>query len=69
MYLKVLSLARFCEFHLYAHDTLLYISFSTNIDMELPNSITKIEECLSDIDKWMSINRLKLNKGKTEFLY
>ena len=49
--------------------TLYYISFSTNIDMELPNSITKIEQCLSDIDKWMSINRLKLNKGKTEFLY
>ena len=32
--------------------------------MELTNSITKIEECLSDIDKWMSIYRLKL-KAKT----
>ena len=31
--------------------------------------ITKMEECLSDIDKWMSINRLKLNKDKTELLY
>ena len=37
--------------------------------MELTNSITKIEECLSDIDKRMSINRLKLNKDKTELLY
>ena len=37
--------------------------------MELTNSITKIEECLSDIDEWMSINRLKLNKDKTELLY
>ena len=37
--------------------------------MELTNSITKIEECPSDIDKWMSINRLKLNKDKTELLY
>ena len=37
--------------------------------MELTNSITKIEEYLSDIDKWMSINRLKLNKDKTELLY
>ena len=37
--------------------------------MELTNSITKIEECLSDIDKWMSINRLKVNKDKTELLY
>ena len=46
-----------------------FISFSTNNDRELTNSITKIEECLSDIDKWMSINRLKLNKDKTELLY
>ena len=37
--------------------------------MELTNSIAKIEECLSDTDKWMSINRLKLNKDKTELLY
>ena len=43
----------------------LYISLSTKNDMELTNSVTKIEECLSDIDKWMSINRLKLSKDKT----
>ena len=53
----------------YADDTQLYISFSTNNDMELTNSITKIEECLSDNDKWMSINRLKLSKDETDLLY
>ena len=37
--------------------------------MELTNIITKTEEYLSDIDKWMSINRLKLNKDKTKLLY
>ena len=37
--------------------------------MELTNSITKIEECLSDIDTWMSIKRLNLNKDKTKILY
>ena len=57
------------QFHFYAGDTQLYISFSTNNDMELTNSITKIEECLSEIDMWMSINRLKVNKDKTELLY
>ena len=31
------------QFHFYADDTQLYISFSTNNDMELTNSITKIE--------------------------
>ena len=80
------------QFHFYADDTQLCISFSTNNDVrtlavclhrksrdttreswrsegELTNSITKIEECLSDVDKWMSINRLKLNKDKTELFY
>ena len=28
-----------------------------------------MNECLSDIDKWMSINRLKLNKVKTKLFY
>ena len=57
------------QFHFYDNDTQLYISFSTNNDMELTNSISMIEECLSDIDKWMSISRPKLNKDKTELLY
>ena len=52
------------QFHFYADEIHLYISFSTNKDVELTNSITKIEECLSDIDKSMSINRLNLYKDK-----
>ena len=57
------------QFHFYDDDTQLNISFSTKNDMELTKNISKIEECLSDIEKWMSINRLKLNKDKTEILY
>ena len=37
------------QFHFYDDDTQLYISFSTNNDMELTNKITKIEEFLSNI--------------------
>ena len=57
------------QFHFYDDDTQLNISFSTKNDMELTKNITKIEECMSDVEKWMSINRLKLNKDKTEILY
>ena len=57
------------QFHFYADDTQLYISFSTNDDLELTNSNAKIEKCLSDLDQWMSLNKLKLNKDKTELLY
>ena len=57
------------QFHFYADDTQLYISFSVNDDLELTSSIAKIENCLSDLDKWMALNKLKLNKDKTELLY
>ena len=57
------------QFHLYADDTQLYVSFSTNNDLELTEAVERIELCLIDLDKWMSINKLKLNKEKTEFLF
>ena len=57
------------QFHLYADDTQLNVSFSTNNDLELTKAVERIELCLTDLDKWMSINKLKLNKEKTEFLF
>ena len=57
------------QFHFYVEDSKLYTSFSTNNVKELANSITKIEECLSAIDEWISNNRLKLNIDKTELLF
>ena len=57
------------QFHFFADDTQLYISFSWNNDLELASTIAKIQDCLSDLDRWMSLNKLKLNKDKTELLY
>ena len=57
------------QFHFHADDTQLYISFSVKDDLELTSSFVKIENCLSDLDKWMALNKLKLNEDKTELLY
>ena len=56
-------------YHLYADDTQRYVSFVTNDDNALNSSITKIENCLSDINLWMTANKLKLNKSKTDLIY
>ena len=50
--------------HFYADDTQLYITLTpTNFS----HSIQKLKNCLSDIQNFMSANKLKLNPEKTEF--
>jgi len=56
------------SFHLYADDTQLYIPFSCNNDLAFQTAMTKINNCVAEIDSWMIHNKLKLNKSKTEFL-
>ena len=57
-------------YHLYADDIQMYVSFATNDDNDsLNSSITQIENCLSDINLWMTANKLKLNKSKTDLIY
>ena len=51
--------------HFYADDTQLYITLTpTNFS----HSIQKLKNCLSDIQNFMSANKLKLNPEKTEFI-
>jgi hypothetical protein len=54
------------DFHLYADDTQLYISFSCSSDVEMEIAKQRIEACVNDIDKWMHDNKLKLNGDKTD---
>jgi hypothetical protein len=56
------------SFHFYADDTQIYIPFSSDDDNALDVAVQKIKACLFDLDLWMTINKLKLNKDKTEFL-
>ena len=51
--------------HLYSDDTQIYSSFSTS-DSEF--ALRKLQICLTQVQSWMSENKLKLNADKTEFI-
>lgn len=53
------------DFHIYADDCQLYLSFKQENRLE---SVHKMECLVSDIKSWMSNNMLKLNDDKSEFL-
>ena len=53
------------NFHIYADNTQLYISF----DLSDPSiAKDKVNKCISDIRTWMIQNKLKINDSKREFL-
>ena len=56
------------EFHLYADDTQIYMTFKPSVPMAKEGCITKVEKSISEIDIWMSQNLLMLNRDKTEFI-
>ncbi len=52
------------SFHCYADDTQLYLPVKpTDLSM-----LSSLQDCLSDIKNWMSLNFLQLNPNKTEIL-
>ena len=54
------------QYHTYADDTQIYMSFKLN-DPQL--AIDNINKCISDLRTWMITNRLKINDSKTEFYF
>jgi len=54
------------NFHGYADDTQLYVNCRPE---EIAATTAKLERCITDMDYWMSANRLKLNMDKTELLW
>ena len=46
----------------------LYVSFNTSSFEDMVSCKSKIEACVTDIDSWMIMNKLKLNSNKTEIL-
>ena len=54
------------DFHFYAEDTQLYISFK---DCDVNFARLRIENCAADIRHWMDFNKLKLNHDKIEIMH
>ena len=56
------------DYHNYANDQQLYLSFSPAIDGDKERCLRNLQNCIHDIRHWMKTNLLKLNDNKTEFI-
>ena len=54
--------------HCYADDSQSYISFRSNAHSGQADAVATIEDCIQDIGKWMSQDKLLMNDAKTELL-
>ena len=52
-------------YHIYADDTQLYLFFKCDNPSK---TLSKLNNCISDIRVWMIKNKLKINDSKTEFI-
>ena len=57
------------DFHLYADDTHLCTSFITSSEESRDSCMIKINSCVAEISKWMSINLLKPNEDKSSIMF
>ena len=53
------------DYHVYADDTQIYVSFKYD---DPSQDLDKTNVCISDIKRWMILNKLKINDAKTEFI-
>ena len=52
------------QYHFYADDTQLYITFKTDSADDACLAKSRVEHCVQEIDRWMISNKLKLNDDK-----
>ena len=56
------------QFHIYADDTQLYMTFDPKKLSSVNDSLDTIMHCVLQIKSWMLQNKLKLNDSKTEYM-
>ena len=56
------------QHHFYVDDTQLYLSFKPKDDVIQAEALTRIENCLIEIEAWMHQSMLKLNNEITEVM-
>lgn len=56
------------EAHCFADDVQLYLSFKPGSSLNQAEAIQAMENCITDLRKWMFRNKLKFNDDKTDFL-
>ena len=55
------------SYHIYADDTQLYTAFNPKHPQDQIDAINRLQNCILDIQRWMTHAKLKLNMEKTEF--
>jgi len=62
----IIALHHGVRIHAYADDLQTYVSYKA---VNQNAAICQIQACITDIDGWLSSNRLKFNADKTEFIW
>ena len=50
---------------MYVDNTQIYVTFKCDDPLQ---ALGKINACISDVRRWMILNKLKINDAKTEFI-
>jgi hypothetical protein len=63
----IISKYRF-DFHFYADDSQIYFNFDPSDEQNLSLLLARLDDCICDVNQWMTDNYLKMNNDKTDVI-